>query len=55
MLGIFAVSYNCLVDLVWEVGPFISAPLHLSLNLIVHTITHPDHFVATHKLAVLYL
>lgn len=55
ILGIFVASYNCLLSSVWEAGPFISAPLHLSFNLVVHTVIHPEHLVATHELAVLRL
>lgn len=38
ILGIFVASYNCPLSSVWEAGPFISAPLHLSFNLVVHTV-----------------
>lgn len=55
VLGIFVASYNCPVGSIWEAGPFISAPLQLSFNLVVHTVTHPDRLVATHKLAALRL
>lgn len=55
ILGIFVASYNCLLSSVWEAGPFISAPLHLSFNLVVHTVIHPEHLVATQELAVLRL
>lgn len=43
------------LGLVWEAGPFISPPLHLSFNLTFHCVTHSLGLVTSCKLAVLYL